>query len=841
MADGAAKKTVDLQARFPLTEFQGSENAQVVLDERYRKQIGKGNFLETHTQIFERVTKTLGQSELMFNDDGQAEARRQEFERDIFTLQINQVFMFNTPMIVNAGKPGWQGAACFVQPVNDTFSNGKDGIYDTLKNMAIIHQTGGGTGFNWSRLRPMNDLVGVMKEGADAEFAKGVASGPVSFMTLYDASTKTTIQGGVRRGANMGILNCDHPDIMTNPNIKGHVGFIDCKKDNDGKSVIANFNISVGIKDSFMEALERGDTAYPLINPRSGKQQGSINPQELWKTLGFRAWQKADPGVFFIDRANYFHQVPGIEPIEATNPCGEVPLVPNEPCNLGSLAVSRFVRAGAVYDRTKSVKAQYDKLIDRDLLRKAVHVVVRGLDNVVAGCTYPTPQIQEAAMRTRKLGLGVMGWANLLLILRMRYASQEAVELAELLMADIQGFGREMSSQLARERGNFPAWEQSVFGPNPEYNQRTWAGGAGVEIPMRNATITCIAPTGSISMIADEESGCEPMFAIAMVKKCLGDKTFPYVNENAMSILVEHGVEMTKELRQELCDVGYLDPAVFGNRDWFKALPEYVIEMLYVSKQIHWEWHLKHQAAFQKHTCLAVSKTINCAEDTTPEEIEQIYLMAYKLGCKGTTIYRENSLQYQVLNMGQKKDETPKAPEPVQLVKAQKRPRPEIINGTTTQIPTGCGPMNVTVNEDEQGAFEVFAITGKGGGCVAAQVEAQGRLISLALRYGVPYEEIVAQLQGIRCPKPVMAGGGNFTLSCGDAIAKGMKRIHDAKTARAATQAANEVKATVLATSMPKMEYHGPNDCPNPDCGGVLTFAEGCVKCLACGHSECGG
>jgi ribonucleoside-diphosphate reductase alpha chain len=828
---------------FPGKEFAGSENAKVVLDSRYRWKGPDGvTYIETYEGIMERQAKALGKAEAKFNKDGKAEERRQDYEAEIFALMVNQVFEHNTPTVANAGRPGGQFSACFVQAIEDAMMNGVNGIMDTVSQAAVIHQSGGGTGFNFSRLRPKNDLVGTSRGLGGLT---GVASGPVSFLTMYNAVTEQIKQGAMRRGANMGVLNVDHPDIME---------FVACKRNNDGKTIIANFNISVNLKNSFMEALKRGDAAYNLINPRTKKEQGSLNPKAFWRHIAEMAHKCADPGVLYLDRANEQHQAPGEGDIEATNPCGEVPLIPNEPCNLGSINLAKLLRMGAKYTPGKSIKDQARSLFDWPLLRAVVRVAIRSLNNVVEENTFPTPQIDVQARRTMKLGLGIMGWADVLLMLRMRYASPEAAELAEYIMKEIQMEARMMSSEIAKERGNCPAWENSVFGPNPEYNSRTVAGGRGYAVDMRNITVTCLAPTGSISMIADASSGCEPIFAVAYVKECLGGKKFPYVDENVMSILAENGVKVDDELRAKLVKVGWLDPDKF---DFVAALPQYVKEMLWVSRQIHWKHHIDHQAAFQRYTCLAVSKTINCAENTTVEEIEELYMYAYDKGCKGTTIYRENSLNFQVLHVGEHKDDKSKvasspvvtpvgpntpvaAPSPAVPVGVSKRPRPAVVHGATVQVPTGCGPMNVTVNDDEQGEFEIFSSIGKGGGCAAAQTEAQGRLISLALRFGVPYEEIIAQLQGIRCPKPVMAGQGQVTLSCGDAIAKGMKLVHDAKAKRtlAPVDAKNAVPVEV---AMPQPSYSGPVDCPEENCGGTLVYGEGCVKCPTCGFSQCGG
>ena len=830
---------------FPGQTFVGSENAKVVLDSRYRWKNIQGEFIESYEDIFARQAVCLGKAELKFDNDGKAATRRAQYEAEILALMLNQAFEHNTPTVANAGRKGGQFSACFVQAIKDAMMNGKDGIMDTASQAAVIHQSGGGTGFNFSRLRPKNDLVGTTRGDGGLT---GVASGPVSFLVMYNAITQQIKQGAMRRGANMGVLNVDHPDIME---------FVECKRDNDGMTVIANFNISVNMKNNFMEMLKKAKAdegaiwEYPLINPRTGKQQGTLDVLGFWRHIAKMAHKCADPGVLFLDRANELHQAPGEGDIEATNPCGEVPLIPNEPCNLGSIRVDKFLKKQARYDRTRSLKDQFKELIDLPLLADAVRVCIRSLDNVVEENTFPTPAIDTQARRTRKLGLGVMGWAGLLLKLRMVYASKEATELGELLMEFIQTEARYMSGQLSKERGNCPAWENSVFGPNPNYNKRAAAGGKGYAIPMRNITVTCIAPTGSISMIADADSGIEPIFAVAYVKECLGGKKFPYINEDVLAILGEHGVMLDDTLREKLVKVGWLDPEQFP---FMKKLPDDVVRMLFVSRQIHWKFHIDHQAAFQKYVCLAVSKTINCAEETTPDEIEDLYLYAYDAGCKGTTIYRENSLNFQVLHVGEHKDAKSKdkgsdGPAPVAAAPVApvvpvrtggKRPRPAVVHGATVQVPTGCGPMNVTVNDDEQGEFEIFSSIGKGGGCAAAQTEAQGRLISLALRHGVPYDEIIAQLQGIRCPKPVMAGQGQITLSCGDAIAKGMKLVHDAKQKRAV--AAVDPKAAIpVEVVMPQPSYSGPVDCPEENCGGTLVYGEGCVKCPTCGFSQCGG
>ena len=807
---------MDLQAVFTGTEFEGSENARVVLNKRYRKQKGNDEFLETHTEIFSRVNEATTKAELKFDADGEAQARYERQKQELQILMVNQVFLPNTPTIANAGKVGGQFSACFVLGVEDSFITPQNnGIMDTARTMTIIHQTGGGTGFNFSRLRPEGDLVGVNNGG---EFAKGVASGPVGFLRMYDGITAEVVQGGMRRGANMGILNSDHPDLMK---------FIDAKKDNDGKSVIANFNISVNCQDGFMRAVKEGWDEWNLINPRSKKSVQKINPQEVWKLLGFRGWDKADPGVVFLDRANFFHQVPGIEPIEATNPCGEVPLVPNEPCNLGSINLSKLLRAAARYKKGVSLKKQVYALFDVDLLRKVARVAIRALENVLEENTFPTAEIDGAARRTRKLGLGVMGWADALMMLRIPYGSDAAVELGEIVMGMIQAAAREESSIMANERGNFPAWEVSVFGPNPDFNKRAHAGGVGMEVPMRNATVTCIAPTGSLSMIADCSSGIEPLFAIAMTKICLNDTEFNYVNEHALEIMREAGVDVDKieGLREELVKVGYLDPAVFGHREWWSKLVP-VMDLLLVSKQIHWEWHLKHQAAFQKHTCLAVSKTINCAEETTPEEVSEIYMKAYDYGCKGVTVYRENSLKFAVLHVGGNK----KADEQgVEEALGASRDRPEVLAGLTYRTETGEGRLHTVVNYDEEGVREVFCTIGKAGGTLYGLAEALGRMISLALKYRVPFNEITRMLIGIRGASPIGFGPKQI-LSIPDAVGKVLRD------APASMTQPNTESGEKPILDMVKDLGHSP-ECP--ECNHKLSFGEGCLKCEACGYSKC--
>src|SRR5690348_13406247 len=741
-------------------------------------------------------------------------------------------FVPNSPTLMNAGRPLGQLSACFVLPVDDCLSNGQSGIYDTLRSMALVHQSGGGTGFSFSRLRPKNDVV---------RSTMGVASGPVSFMKLYDASTDVVKQGGTRRGANMGILRVDHPDILE---------FITCK---DDLTQVTNFNISVAVTDAFMEAVEAG-TSYDLIHPKSKKPVGQLDAREVFRKIVHGAWKTGEPGVYFIDRANYYNPVPRLGSYEATNPCGEQPLLPYDVCNLGSINLGLFVKDGAV---------------DWDRLRTVVHLCTHFLDNVIDANKYPLPEIDALAQRIRRIGLGVMGWADLLVRLGIPYDSDEGVALGRKLMEFVDEESKAASEKLAEQRGVFPEWERSIWGPDASCAR----GARGERIrPMRrlrNCNLTTVAPTGTISIIAGCSSGIEPLFAVAFMRNQAG-VLMPDVNEDFVAIAKQEGW-YSEALVQRIAETGHIH---------FDEVPAKWQRVFVTAHDVTPEWHIQMQAAFQEFTDSAISKTCNFANDATEEYVEKIYRYAYKLGCKGVTVYRDGAREMQVLSTGstakkvqeqaagQGKDALAEAlgriaeleaeltrtrdklhdAEAENLQRRAKRSRPDLLKGATRRVETPLGTMYVNITEDDKGQpFEVFISLGKAGGALMADVEAIGRLISLALRSGVPMPEVYRQLRGISSDR-VVGLGPNKVLSVPDAIGIAIEKWMQDKQGiqqdlLAGTATPVPVRASIPMPDGTMAEGAGQRQdfigaCP--DCGSQLAFIEGCAKCHVCGFSECG-
>jgi ribonucleoside-diphosphate reductase alpha chain len=665
-------------------------------------------------------------------------------------------------------------------------------IFEAVRNTALIHQSGGGTGFSFSRLRPAGDVV---------RSTGGIASGPISFMKVFDAATDVIKQGGRRRGANMGVLRVDHPDILE---------FIDCKSE---EGVLANFNISVAITDEFMAAVERG-TDYALINPRTHQVSGRLDAREVMTRIVEAAWRNGEPGVIFLDRMNRYNPTPHLGDYESTNPCGEQVLLPNESCNLGSINLNLMVENGRV---------NWEKL--RSVVRRAVHF----LDNVITVNRFPLPEIQEATLRTRKIGLGVMGFADMLFRLGVRYDSEAAEAVANSVMEAVSFWSKEASMELAARRGAFPAfrgsrYEEGVL-PIP---QGDWARMPDApafpwdelarEISrkgIRNATTTTIAPTGSISFVAGCSSGIEPVFALAFTRHVLDNQEFVEINPAFEEVLRQRGI-YSNELAQKVAASGTLQGV---------EVAEDLRNVFVTAHDISPEWHIRIQAAFQRFTDNAVSKTINFPNQATVEDVATAYRLAYSLGCKGLTVYRDGSRQAQVLTRGTKgkQQETP-ATQPVSPDgKRAPRPRPVITRGLTERVALGCGrKVYITINEDDEGLCEVFLQMGKSGGCTASQSEAIGRLISLALRSGIEVTEVIKELKGIRCPSPAWHNG-NVTLSCADAIGKSIER----------NLGANGGKV------LKKAEWTMDLSPECPECGAIVQFKEGCVVCANCGYSQC--
>lgn len=733
-----------------LPKVKLSKNAITVLQKRYLKKGADGKPIETPEELFLRVAKAIAEADKKFGVEDTT-----DLENRFYNLMVNLEFLPNSPTLMNAGRELGQLSACFVLPVGDSMEE----IFDAVKYTALIHKSGGGTGFSFSRLRPANDVV---------KSTTGISSGPISFMRVFDTATETIKQGGTRRGANMGILRVDHPDIMD---------FIMCKDDNNS---LNNFNISVGVTEEFMKAVEE-DRDYDLINPRTKKVVGKLNARKVFKRLVKQAWKNGEPGIIFLDRLNKDNPTPHIGEIEATNPCGEQPLLPYESCNLGSINLAKMVKGSDV---------------DWEKLRETVNLAVHFLDNVIEVNKYPLQKIDEMTKANRKIGLGVMGWADMLVQLGIPYDSEEALELADKVMSFIRSEGHKASRQLAKIRGPFPNFKGSIYDrPNLE--------------PMRNATVTTIAPTGTISIIANTSSGVEPLFAVCYFRNVMDGTRLVEVNPYFEKIAKERGF-YSEELMKKIAELGTIKN--------MEEIPEDIRKVFVTAHDIPAEAHVKMQAVFQKHTDNAVSKTINFPNHATVEDVEKAYLLAYKLGCKGITIYRDGSRESQVLMSGKtEKKITGKSDES----KVVKRDRPKALKGWTYQMQTGCGPLYITINEDNVGLFELFTTMGKAGGCAASQCEAIGRMVSLAWRSGVPAKQVIKQLVGISCHKP-SGFGENKILSCADAVAKAIE-MH--------------LKNNGHTVNIEK-ETFTSGACP--DCGGPLEHEGGCVVCRICSYSECG-
>ena len=753
-------------------------NAKTVLERRYLAKDQDGKVTETIDELFHRVASAIAEADAAYGSTGD---EIKELEGQFYDMMTSREFMPNSPTLMNAGRPLGQLSACFVLPVEDSMAD----IFDTVKYAALVHQSGGGTGFSFSRLRP---------EGSIVRSTGGVASGPVSFMKVFNAATEAVKQGGTRRGANMGMLRVDHPDILK---------FIDCKENNDE---INNFNISVAITDKFMEAVKAG-TEYELINPHSGEVSGTLDARTVFDKIVDAAWRNGEPGVVFIDEMNRYNPTPALGEIESTNPCGEQPLLPYEACNLGSINLGLCV-------------AEDDGIptIDYDRLSRIVRTAVHFLDNVIDVNRYPLPKIDENTRKTRKIGLGVMGFADMLLKLGVPYNSVEAEKAAEEVMSLIQSEGRAASAELAAERGVFPAWKESVFGIE--------------NLPVRNATITTIAPTGTISIIADASGGCEPMFAYAFTKNVMDGDKLLVCNDFLVEKLKEAGV-YSEALMHRIAEEGTLAH--------IPEIPAEIRRVFVCAHDISPEWHIRIQAAFQKYTDNAVSKTINFPNSATREEVKEAYMLAYKLGCKGTTVYRDGSRDSQVLTTGTVKEEKPLEIPPSLFGNIMPRPRPGMTWGATEKMKIGCGSLFITVNRDENGICEVFTSTGKGGGC-PSQSEATARLVSIALRSGISQKEILAQLKGIRCPSTVRQQGMKCT-SCPDAIARTiekMSKILGTETMGINPDLIEEEKPAPQPSSKGNKPILGADDRLHcPECGKVLRHEGGCTVC-DCGFSHCG-
>ena len=849
----------------PAVPAQLSSNARTVLEKRYLIKDAKGTPMESPEEMFWRVATVVAEADRRYGaTDAQVEAVATEF----YALMTQRRFEPNSPTLMNAGRPLGQLSACFVLPVEDALSNGNNGIYDTLRSMALIHQSGGGTGFGFSRLRAKGSMV---------RSTTGVASGPVSFMKLYDASTDAVKQGGTRRGANMGILRVDHPDILD---------FIACKED---LTQIVNFNISVGVTTRFMDAL-KADAEYDLVDPIGKVVVGQLKAKEVWEKMILGAWRTGEPGVFFIDEANRYNPVPHLGAYEATNPCGEQPLLPYDVCNLGSVNLGWYVTDGAM---------------DWDRLARDIHASTHFLDNIIDVNKYPLPEIDALSKRIRRIGLGVMGFADMLVRLGIPYDSPEGVAMGRKVMEFLDVEGKRESERLANERGPFPEWARSIFGPDETCARD--ASGARIR-PMqllRNCNVTTVAPTGTISIIAGCSSGLEPLFAVAFMRNQAGVR-MPDVNEDFVAVAKREGW-YSDALMERIATEGHIK---------FPEVPARWQGVFNTANNIAPEWHIRMQAAFQEHCDSAISKTTNFAYTATIDDVRHIYEQAYAAKCKGVTVYRDGSRDNQVLSTGAT-EQAAKVREEVKaaggvtgstgefpmtgefpattpatkreigelhgvlaekdheierlkkvvfelesenLQRRQKRARPDKLRSMSIRKETPLGTMFVHISEDDRGQpFDVFINLGKAGGSAMADAEAVGRLISLALRSGIPLNQVTRQLRGISSDRAV-GFGPNKVLSVPDAIgialeewfrdSQGVQQEIPGVGGAAAPQVpAREMISTPVPATADAAQpgLFGAADAGAqsfmgtcPDCGSGLEFAEGCAKCHVCGYSECG-
>ena len=757
-----------------------SDNSLAVLERRYLAKDREGKVIEEPDEMFRRVAHNLAQADRLY---GASEEEMQATEEEFYKTMASLDYLPNSPTLMNAGRELQMLSACFVLPVEDSM----EAIFETVKQATLVQKSGGGTGFAFSRLRPEGDIVGS---------TGGVASGPVSFMRAFDGATEAVKQGSTRRGANMGILRVNHPDILK---------FITSKE--DGHS-ISNFNISVAVTEEFMDKVEKGEE-YDLVNPRSGKIEGRLNARVVFELLVQMAWKTGDPGIVFLDRINKDNPTPSLGTIESTNPCGEQPLLPYESCNLGSVNLAQMVRSTG-----DSIEIDWDKMA------KVIAVAVHTLENVIDMNDYPIQAIEDMSKKTRRIGLGVMGFADMLIQLGIPYASEAALGVAEEIMTFIQHKTHEASASLAERRGTFPAWPGSIY-DRPDGPR------------MRNSAPTTIAPTGTISIIAGCSSGIEPLFALSYVRNVM-DNTMLVEGNSIFESVAKHEGFYSMDLMEELAHKGSL-------HELNGAVPDWVKDLFATSHNISPEWHVKMQAAFQRHTDNAVSKTINFPNDATQDDIADAYMLAYKMGCKGITIYRDGSKENQVLSTG----ETHREPDADDAAGASAgsiltpRERPSEMLGITERIKTGHGTMYITINFDEgQMPFEVFSTLGKAGGCDSAQLEAISRLVSLALRSGVDIREVVSQLKGITCC-PAW-DNGSLVRSAPDAVALALERRISSEVDHGPIDGS---QLKLFASTDKRQSWDLSGTLPRtrcPDCNAPVAYQEGCLLCASCGWNKCG-
>lgn len=747
-----------------------SDNAITILKTRYL--IGD----ETPEDLFRRVARGVAAAELPEN--------RANWEDAFYDMMATTEFLPNSPTLFNAGTGQGTLSACFVIPIEDNMES----IMKATTSSAMIQKFGGGLGYAFSRLRP---------RGSHIATTQGKACGAVAVLKMLSSLSDMITQGGKRHGANMGILEVSHPEIMD---------FIHMKDDN---ATAQNFNISIAITDAFMDAVSN-DLEWELLSPDSGEIMDTLPARSIWNEIIQSAWETGDPGLYFIDEANRDNPTPHLGRLESTNPCGEVPLLGNEACNLGSIDLGKFITT----NEDGSPQFNFARL------EEIVRVSARFLDDVVTVNSFPTKEVKEAVDLTRKTGLGVMGWHDALIQMGIEYDSDEALALGETIMRTITEIARDVSLDLAKERGHYPAWQPA----SPD------------EPPIRNATRTCIAPTGTISAIAGASSGIEPIFALAFVKNVLDGKQLREVNEHFLRISHERGFH-SDELMDQVARTGSCQD--------IEKVPNDVKRLFRTAMEIDYRAHVKMQAVFQAQTDLAVSKTINMRNDATTKDIANAYWMAHENKCKGITIYRDGSKPTQVLEVGSSNQHTTKitGSEPNNDVLEAPRERPVTMLGVTERIRTGHGNTYINITFDESNRpFELFTTLGKAGSCDSANLEAVSRLVSLALRSGIPITQIVEQLQGITC-HPVWDQGIQIR-SAPDAVAM-VLRNHGMPSAGTGTNGTENSYGKQLGLVMHQNGTSNNNNGHStnqmcPECGGPVAFQEGCVICQVCAWNQCG-
>ena len=778
-----------------------SENARVVLEKRYLRKDDAGNIIESPEGMFSRVAKAIAQPENSYGTKTEAE----HWEKEFLKMMTDLDFVPNSPTLMNAGVNLEDGSstgtlsACFVMGLDDTM----EGIMTTAKEMAMVQKFGGGTGFALSPIRPKDSSIST---------THGKACGPISVLKHLSSVSKLVTQGGKRDGANMAVMDVHHPDILE---------FIDSKQ---VEGDIHNFNISVGASHEFMEAV-KNNTDYCLrsrkdpSDPDSEMEDvGTLNARVVFEKIIHGAWRNGEPGMIFLDWVNHKNPTPHIGKMTATNPCGEQPLLPYESCNLGSINLSNFV-----------IESQGKQDIDYPRLGGVVRTATRFLDNVIDANSYSVNKIEEMTRATRKTGLGVMGFADLLVKMGIPYNSEKGLTIGRGVMKFIRDEADAMSQELAEERGVFPAFKGSIY--DAENQPR-----------MRNACRLTVAPTGTISMIAGCSSGIEPLFALSYHKhNILGGESLIYVDQQFEKVAKESGF-YSEGLMEYLADGGSLQ-----NRD---DVPDWAKELFATSSEITPEMHVRMQSVFQESVDSAISKTINFPNSATEDDVESAYMLSWELGCKGITVYRAGSREAEVLTAGQSENTSNNESSELENKLAEdellvERQRPSVIKGVTERVRTGHGNMFVTINYDENDEpFEVFIAVGKAGGCDSAQLEGISRLTTLALRAGIDPKQVVEHLRGITCC-PVW-DGGTLVRSAPDAVALVLSR-HLNLDEESGTTDKNESttqlgmfgsKTTVTNGTNGHATGINANRCPECSVGSLI-YQEGCKRCPDCGYNKC--